>query len=957
VSSAAPLVSGREGARGPLRTFALLAVGLAIAGEELIRTGRAPWAGIGVQLFASGLFAWGAWPRPARPTHVSPARRKGRAWVFAFALAALGAIASILWCLRLYARSREVAAEGPWIAAIFLIAAAGFFGGELTAFAPRWDAAPPLESRPRRGLFALAVVLILCLAAATRLPALDRVPFGINADEGDQAAVSLSILRGHDVTPLFGVGWYHISIVYFRLLAGVMRVFGETVAGARTFGALAGIVTVGLVLWLGVKHFGRRAGLLAGLLAASLGPALQFSRETTCAGPTATLWTASALLFLEAARTGRAWAWILSGLAGGFSLYFYPTGRLWSVFALLFVISLLATAPRGTRKKIFAGALLGALAAVVIGAPFLYRAYVNPSWFVVRARETSVFVGSNRSRLPYIHPGWSTPRLLAAQLERSIGIFNRFPDGNYFWPTGKPILPPVLSALTITGLFASLWRVRDPRLALLSAWFWAGFVGVVVTVETPNLHRMATAVPVLAIFAALVLDEGARRFATPLKVRRGRAAVAGLVATAALALAARELVFYFGEYAKLDAWPYPRIEGGAIAREGRDAWVVSLGNQFHMVNSGWVYHLAPDSYRAGILSPGFHLPLTMPANRDLAFLFYPGQEAYRQLTEAIYPGGSLRRVPLPPDQWVFDVYRVPQSSWRAAQGALAHVPGGPIPVQALSGAVPGGRPDTGVRWTAAMRVPQFGNTAFRLGPGPARLAIDGKEVLSVAAGEPVKETSLCLARGDHFVELKAGGGEGPPARLLWVPSGSAGEQPVFRTIPAAILRPLSEPPGGLFGVVTFRGGRRQERLDGTLATWSLGDELQFGGELFEAVWRGSLVAPAPGTYGMGLLASGTAELKIDGRTVFRSEGAHDKPIESSVVLGPGAHAVELSFKETVEPSRLEWTWTPPGGETSIVPPSALRPPRGAGVSPPCKPGDFGPPDRPPLVDRPFLLRW
>lgn len=958
MSSASRLASGKGGP-GPLRTFALLAVGLALLGEELIRTGRAPWVGIGAQLAASGLFAWGAWPRPAPPTLAFAARRKGPAGVLAFAAAALGAIASIVWCLRLYARNREVAAEGPWIAAIFLIAAAGFLGGELTAFAPRWDAAPPLGSRSRRVLFGSAVALILCLAAATRLPALDRIPFGINADEGDRAAVSLSILRGHDTARLFGVGWYHISMVYFRLLAAVMSVAGETIAGARTFGALAGIVTVGLVLWLGVRHFGRRAGLLAGLLVASLGPALQFSRETTEAGPTITLWAASALLFLEAARGGRAWAWILSGLAGGFSLYFYTTGRLWSIFALLFVGALLATAPRGARMKILAGALLGALAALVICAPFLYRAYVNPDWFVVRARETSIFVRSNLSRLPYVHREWSMPRLLLAQLERSIGIFNRFPDGNFFWPTGGPILPPILSALTITGLFASLWRVRDPRLALLAAWFWTGFVGVVVTVETPNLQRMATAVPVLALFAALVLDEGARRFAAPLKRRGGRVAVAALVAAVSLALAARELVFYFGEYAKLDAWPYTRIEGGAVAREGHDAWVVSLGSQFHMVNSGWVYHLAPDSFRAGILSPGFHLPLTMPANRDLAFLFYPGQEEYRHLVEAVYPGGSLHRVPLPPDQWIFDVYRVPRASWQATQGALAHLPDGTsVRVPGPGDSAPGARLGSTLRWTAAMRVPRFGNYAFHLGPGPARLVIDGREVLSIAAGDPVKETSVCLARGDHFVDLEAARAGGrPPAQLLWAPSWNAGERPVFQAIPAAILRPLAEPPGGLFGVVTFRGGRRQERLDGTLATWSLGEEFQSGGEPFDVVWTGSLVAPAPGPYAMGLLASGTAELKIDGQAVLRSEGEHDKPVTSSVALGAGEHSVELSFKESVEPARLEWTWTPPGGKTSIVPPFALRPPRGAGVSPPRKPEDFGPPDRPPLVDHPVFLRW
>ncbi|MDL2716137.1 MAG: PA14 domain-containing protein [Acidobacteriota bacterium] len=961
MSPDAPLEPVKAG-WAPLRTLALVAVGLALLGEELIRTGRAPWAGIGAELVASGIFAWGAWPKPAPPASAPPARRKGWGRPLAFAAALAGAIASIVWCLRLYAGGNETGGEAPWMAAILLVAAAGFLGSPLTAFSPRWDAAPPLGSLPRRGLFALAVVLILCLAAATRLPALDRIPFGINADEGDQAAVALSILRGHNTSPLFGVGWYHISIVYFRLLAAVMGVAGATVAGARTFGALCGIVTVVVVLTLGVRHFGRRAGLLAGLLVATLGPALQFSRETTCAGPTATLWTASALLFLEAARGGRAWAWILSGLAGGFSLYFYPTGRLWSVFALLFVVGLLATAPRGVRAKIFLGALLAALAALVIGAPFLYRAYVNPDWFVVRARETSIFVPSNLSRLPYIHREWPMPRVLLAQVERSIGIFNRFPDGNYFWPTGKPILPPVLSALAVTGLFASLWRIRDPRLALLTAWFWTGFVGVIVTVETPNLHRMATAVPVLAIFAALVLDDGARRFAAPLTRRGGRVAVAGLVAAVALALAARELVFYFGEYAKLDPWPYPRIEGGAIAREGQDAWVVSLAGQFHMVNSGWVYHLAPDSLRAGVLSPGFHLPLTMPANRDLAFLFYPGQEEYRQLVETFYPGGAVRRVPLPPGQWIFDVYRVPRAVWQATQGALVHLPDGTsVRVVGPGDPAPGALPASTLRWTAAMRVPSYGNYAFRVGPGPARLAIDGREILRTSAGEKGKEASLCLARGDHFVELEgAPTREGDPALLRWAPrwaQADTGGEAAFRALPSAMLRPLAAPPGGLFGVVTFRSGRRQERLDGTLATWNLSDEFQFGGERFGAVWTGALVAPASGSYGMGLLASGTAELKLDGRTVLRSEGEHDKPVDANVVLSVGEHAVELTFKESIEPARLEWTWTPPGGKSSIVPPSALRPPPGAGVGPPCTPEDFGPSEKGPLVDRPAYLRW
>src|ERR1039457_3437918 len=92
-------VSG--GKEGPLRAFTLVAGGLALAGEELIGTGRAPWVGSGAQLAASGLFAWGAWPRPAPPATMSPMRRPGTARLLAFPAAAAGAVAANLWCPRL----------------------------------------------------------------------------------------------------------------------------------------------------------------------------------------------------------------------------------------------------------------------------------------------------------------------------------------------------------------------------------------------------------------------------------------------------------------------------------------------------------------------------------------------------------------------------------------------------------------------------------------------------------------------------------------------------------------------------------------------------------------------------------------------------------------------------------------------------------------------------------------
>ena len=91
-----------------------------------------------------------------------------------------------------------------------------------------------------------------------------------------------------------------------------------------------------------------------------LAVALQFSRETSKSGVTAMLWALSVAFFLEAARTGRAWAWIGAGLAGGFSLYFYPTGRLWAVLAAAYCLYLLAHGLGGRRVAILRGIALAA---------------------------------------------------------------------------------------------------------------------------------------------------------------------------------------------------------------------------------------------------------------------------------------------------------------------------------------------------------------------------------------------------------------------------------------------------------------------------------------------------------------------------------------------------------------------------------------------------------------------
>ena len=948
-----------------------LSIGLAAAalllagfGERAIRAGSSSGLGLALYLLAIALLAAGSTRFALEPGGAAPSPRSAWAWAL---VPALLAVALNVAGLRLYARdvlSRP--AVSLWLASLALIALAGVLGWRANAWTPRWNEPVLPASRRGRVLFALAGAAIVAGGIAARYVALDRIPLGINADEGDRAATSIQFLRGVGEHHPFGAGWYHISNVYFRLLAVALRIAGENYVGARTFGAFFGVLGLLAVLALAARHFGWRAGLFAGALTAGLGAALQFSRQTSESGPTAVLWALSALFFLEGARTGRLLAWIGAGLTGGFSIYFYPPGRMWPAVAAIVCVYFLVRGLGVSRWRIFAGVAAAALAALLVSSPFLFGALRTPGSFTVRARETTIFVKENTRRLHYVDPEWSTARLVAVQAERAVGLFNRFPDANYFWPCDRPLLPPAFAVLFFLGLGTSALSLRDPRRVLLTVWFWIGFSGVVVTVETPAFQRMAPAVLTLGLFPAIVLGDLVRRAAEGLPEGRTkeRAAVAGIATVVAgavvLGVLDVERRFYFGEYAKVDGpYSYPTNTGKTVAEQGSDTWVLALGPEFHMTNSGWVRLLAPTTPHGGVLAPGSTLPLPLPANRNLAFLVYPRQLYYLPFLEELYPGGVSTRVEKTHNGYMYTLYRVEKDAWKMRRGVLVTGPKGPAATVARFGAVPPGTSSGPARWSASVRVPRYWNYAFRVGPGPARLLVDGVPVVSVAKGEASGESVRGLARGDHFVVLEGSvaGGRGPS--VVWASADDTAEfrsaPPVFEPFPDAALTPRGTPAGGLAGRIDVERRPEMRRLDSTLATGGLADEIRYG-QPFGAVWTGFLTAPSSGTYRMTVVAPGEMSIVLGGKEVLSSPGLSDGDTAADVPLTAGRHAVTVKCRVTRMPGVLEWRWTPPGGPESIVPPSVLSPPDAWGVFPPQPLDVIGPAEFQPR-DQPLTIRW
>src|SRR5438093_5932123 len=194
-------------------------------------------------------------------TRVGAALRSRMALVFAGgAVAAVGLNLAADQSVYHSLRTGGSSAVGPvlWIVSLLVLLAAAVGARPLPTWPAAWCPSPwPSSARARRALLA-TLVLVIAGACVARLIELDRVPWGINADEGDRGASALSLLSGNAPRNLFASGWFYISNVYFWLLAGVMKVLGVGFAQARVLGAVCSILTLCVIVWIALRHFGAR---------------------------------------------------------------------------------------------------------------------------------------------------------------------------------------------------------------------------------------------------------------------------------------------------------------------------------------------------------------------------------------------------------------------------------------------------------------------------------------------------------------------------------------------------------------------------------------------------------------------------------------------------------------------------------------------------------------------------
>lgn len=898
-------------------------------------------------------------------------------------------VAALVTATMVVLRGNVASVQGGWL----WVASTAVLFGTLIGL-PGWPKAKSLLPGPKSDFFArgvpelgsmwsgLLLALVLTVALALRLINLEYHP-GIFGDEGERGLEARNILGG-DNRLIFGSGWWGVPNLYFYLVSFFLRTLGDhNMVADRMLSVISGVLAVWFVYRIGKLLWGVRVGLIAAAMLAVSPLALQFSRVAGESTPTGTLWTVGFFYLLLALRNRKWTDWALSGLAWGFSLYFYAAGKLIvPLVAVLGLYCLVRWRLDFFKKYALGFALLGGVMLLTAAPYILYSASQNWITLFGRAQETSIFSPINqgptfgRYGLPYDpalgagsavqsvlgHPvAWG--QVLFQQLRETVDVLFHRADQVIFYRIaehGGSMFPPLWAAIVMLSLAYATWKAWDARFGLVSLVFWFGLLGSVLTIDTPNLQRVTGGWPVLMLLPAALLD---RVFASawPLNLSLARRWATVPLAAGLISFGADSYHEYFVHYPAT----CPYCDYTTQAR-----YALSLGNEYKAFqmgvggydtyfNYGSTRFLAKDTEGQDMLAAPDLLPLTQ--YKGAAFIIYPNNNIYLPIIKLMYPDGVEEAVKSADDVSRFTSYKVSseklasfqvvQATYKPQNGSavtrdepnlgtdvvarpvLSTSTSSPSSSQAVSWAAPSGlNYPAQASWQGGLVAPAYGTYTFTLGGNAktGKLEIDGHVVLG--EGAPTSEAGkLVLAKGVHKVHLSGVLADASGKLSLGWSSDGNDPQPIeSRFLYKGQQGGLSVEQAAYTGSNAtetvkapdpFAGIKPSFRHIDSFIGYRLANQI-YGEAPFLMRFRGKLTAPVEGDYIMAMFPSSPAiQLLIDDKSVF-AEGPSEAG--NSVHLTAGSHDIDIRYIMQGG-GRIELTWTPPNGQQELVPPTALTP--------------------------------
>jgi 4-amino-4-deoxy-L-arabinose transferase-like glycosyltransferase len=565
-----------------------------------------------------------------------------------------------------------LAAERDYAAAFALWITALVAGTAAASLSPANPVTPGRVRRPGIGS-TLALLGVVIVAAALRVPGLASVPADVHGDEAACGIEARLVLDHGSSLNVFDVGWAGLPHLGYGMSAPFMAVFGDDLYGLRAASAFFGIASVLLTFLLARRLFSDRVATVAAFLLAVAAWHVHFSR-TGFHYMQATFATVFLLCFVATAlETMSPLAFLFAGFGAGLCWIVYFGARLSPLIAALYVCHRVLR-ERGVMKRIAPGLAVTAAGVAVFLAPFCVGIVRNPLALLARTKGVWLFTPDQMKHELNALGVQSVPALISAQLVNGISAFNWRGETSEQYGHGGPLLDFWTAPFFVLGVAYTSARVRDSRCFLIAAWFWLILVvGGVLTVDALFSPRVIALVPALFVLAALAIDTGWQR-ATQSGGESGRRAF-GFAVTALLllALGANVRDYFLLQAPEQKAARFHTLLSRYLSPIRHAYRVYFFGGPLTFIGYDTERFLIPDADTADVGDEDLRLPLpTPPDGKGIAFVIdvaVPDSDRRLEAIRRVYPNGRRDTVRNEHGGIAFRVYLVPPRTRLDGEGS------------------------------------------------------------------------------------------------------------------------------------------------------------------------------------------------------------------------------------------------------------------------------------------------
>jgi 4-amino-4-deoxy-L-arabinose transferase-like glycosyltransferase len=537
-----------------------------------------------------------------------------------------------------------------WLAGIGLLLWSAFFGAHSVPV-------PSTEPQPTcRPIWEIALVTgLFFVALLTRVWNLKNFPDNIYPDEIMTGTIASQAYISPTGPPpsVFSTLWSGIDLpaLWFWIVAVSLKLGGNSLAMLRLPAALFGAATV-LPLYALIRGtWGRSAAIAGTAIMAFSASNVHYSRLALSNIVTQFFWATCFFFLLRGLRSRRPSDCALAGLAAGLSEYFYYGTRLLPFILLMFIVFVLALRWQQARNYLSCFMLLVGSYFVGFG-PLLFHFIRNPNLYLGRGASLLIWSPHIPTSFADLKNAWNT--VWPVFSENLLGISTHSSQDIIFY---APLLLPAEAALLVLGVALLLLHWRHPAAFLMLS----SGLGVLIAGGTlvaysnsvpPLINHWTPAFP--AFYVTLAVPVGAWTTAAQPELKpRLRWILPVTVTIALLMLGLCNLNFYFHRYyadpESLKSNAYRSAQQNYEVQTAQSRYLESLGHGYQAFTAGqspWPYdpittkYLVLEQKWTLLLNPAAELASIDRDKKGLAFLFFPSNEQYQEMTHELFPGGK-----------------------------------------------------------------------------------------------------------------------------------------------------------------------------------------------------------------------------------------------------------------------------------------------------------------------------